>query len=93
MAVWYIRYSTWKGRTLYLEDIYVQPAHRGHKIGDLLLKAIAEQAIAINCKRICFQALEWNTPALNFYKKYEAEMDAEWINLMVLPERVLGNNY
>ena len=90
MALWYIRYSTWKGRSLYLEDIYVQPEFRGNKIGDKLLKAIAEQAIAINCKRICFQALDWNTPALNFYAKYGANQDAEWVNLVLEPEWVLG---
>jgi ribosomal protein S18 acetylase RimI-like enzyme len=68
----------------------VQPAFRGMKIGEKLLQSIAEEAIAIHCPRICFQALEWNTPALNFYSKYQAEQDAEWINLVVYPENVLG---
>jgi GNAT superfamily N-acetyltransferase len=79
-ALCYIRYSTWKGQTLYLEDLLVTEAMRGKGIGKLLFDKVLEDAKAKNFSRMTWQVLEWNTPAINFYKKYNATLDPEWVN-------------
>lgn len=79
-ALYYIRYSTWKGQTLYLEDIIVTEAMRGKGIGSLLFERILQEAKEKEFARVSWQVLEWNAPALNFYKKYNASLDPEWIN-------------
>ncbi len=79
-ALYYIRYSTWKGQTLYLEDIIVTEASRGKGIGKLLFDQLIEEARERNFKRIVWQVLEWNEPAIHFYKKYDAKFDPEWWN-------------
>jgi GNAT superfamily N-acetyltransferase len=80
MALCYIRYSTWKGPMLYLEDFYVQEAHRGQHIGHQLFEICLAHARNQGLAGICWQVLDWNEPALNFYRKYNAHLDAEWIN-------------
>lgn len=80
MALCYIRYSTWKGRCLYLEDIVVEEAWRGRGIGSLLFEEVIRQARDGDYAMLVWQVLDWNEPALNFYKKYGALLDAEWIN-------------
>lgn len=80
IALHYIRYSTWKGKMLYLEDIVVNEAMRGNGIGALLFEACIQLAKTHNYAGVVWQVLDWNEPALNFYKKYNAELDAEWIN-------------
>lgn len=82
-ALYYIRYSTWKGQAMYLEDIIVTEAMRGKKIGKLLFDQLIEEAKEKNFKRIVWQVLEWNEPAINFYKKYNAAFDPEWINCSI----------
>ena len=79
-ALYYIRYSTWKGQAMYLEDILVTEAARGKGIGKLLMDRLIEEAKEKGLKRIIWQVLEWNAPAINFYKKYPSHFDAEWIN-------------
>jgi GNAT superfamily N-acetyltransferase len=79
-ALYYIRYSTWKGQAMYLEDLIVTEAMRGQKIGKLLFDQLIEEAKEKKFNRIIWQVLEWNEPAINFYKKYNAEFDAEWLN-------------
>ncbi len=79
-ALYYIRYSTWKGQAMYLEDIIVTEASRGKGIGKLLFDQLIEEARERNFKRIVWQVLEWNEPAINFYKKYQANFDPEWWN-------------
>lgn len=79
-ALYYIRYSTWKGQAMYLEDILVTEAMRGKKIGKLLFDQLIEEAREKNFNRIIWQVLEWNEPAINFYKKYPTSFDPEWIN-------------
>ena len=79
-ALYYIRYSTWKGQVMYLEDIIVTEKSRGKGIGKLLFDQLIEEARARQFKRIVWQVLEWNEPAINFYKKYQANLDPEWWN-------------
>ncbi|MCC6288446.1 MAG: GNAT family N-acetyltransferase [Chitinophagaceae bacterium] len=79
-ALYYIRYSTWKGQAMYLEDILVTNDMRGKGIGNLLFERIFEEAKEKGFNRIAWQVLEWNEPAINFYKKYNTAFDGEWIN-------------
>lgn len=79
-ALYYIRYSTWKGQAMYLEDILVTQKMRGKGIGKLLFDRLIEEAKEKKFNRIIWQVLEWNEPAVNFYKKYNAKLDDEWIN-------------
>jgi GNAT superfamily N-acetyltransferase len=79
-ALYYTGYSTWKGRTLYLEDILVNESHRGKGIGALLFEAVMAEAKNRGVKRMDWQVLDWNEPAIQFYKKYNAKLDNEWIN-------------
>jgi len=82
-ALYYIRYSTWKGQAMYLEDIIVTEAMRGQKIGKLLFERLIEEAREKKFNRIIWQVLKWNEPAINFYKKYNAELDGEWFNCSI----------
>ena len=79
-ALYYIRYSTWKGQRMYLEDILVTEKMRGQKIGKLLFDRLIEEAKDKKLSGIVWQVLEWNEPAINFYKKYDTAFDDEWIN-------------
>ncbi|CCW66898.1 unnamed protein product [Phytomonas sp. Hart1] len=80
MALYYDRYSTWRGRLLYLEDFMVSKAYRGDGIGHQLFTAVLEHAKAKKYHGMTWQVLDWNEPALNFYRNHHAELDAEWIN-------------
>lgn len=82
-ALYYIRYSTWKGQAMYLEDILVTESMRGNKIGAMLFDRLIEEAKEKKFNRIIWQVLEWNEPAINFYKKYNAEFDPEWVNCSI----------
>jgi len=82
-ALYYIRYSTWKGQRMYLEDILVTEKMRGKKIGSLLFERLIEEAKEKKLNGIVWQVLEWNEPAINFYKKYNAHFDDEWINVSI----------
>jgi GNAT superfamily N-acetyltransferase len=82
-ALYYIRYSTWKGQAMYLEDILVTESIRGKGIGKLLFDRLIEEAKERGFKRIVWQVLEWNEPAINFYRKYNAAFDPEWVNASI----------
>lgn len=79
-ALYYTNYSTWKGKCLYLEDFYVIPELRGEGIGSLLFDEVVKIARKRGVKRMDWQVLEWNEPALKFYQKKDAVLDSEWIN-------------
>ena len=79
-ALYYIRYSTWKGQRMYLEDILVTERMRGKGIGGMLFDRLIEEAREKQLNGIVWQVLEWNEPALRFYQKYHAEFDNEWVN-------------
>ena len=82
-ALYYIRYSTWKGQRMFLEDIVVTEAMRGKGLGKLLFDVLINEAREKKLNGIVWQVLEWNEPAINFYKKYKANFDAEWINCSI----------
>jgi GNAT superfamily N-acetyltransferase len=82
-ALYYIRFSTWKGQRMYLEDILVTEKWRGKKIGQLLFDRLIVEAKEKNLHGISWQVLEWNEPAIKFYKKYNASFDAEWVNCSI----------
>lgn len=79
-ALYYIRYSTWKGQVMYLEDILVTQHMRGKGIGTLLFEKIIQEAKDKGFPRISWQVLDWNKAAIDFYKKYNASFDGEWLN-------------
>ncbi len=83
-AFYFFNYSTWKGRPgLYLEDIFVQPEFRGLGIGKALLQQVAAFAVERGCLRLQWEVLDWNTPAIEFYRAMEAEFLDEWRNVRV----------
>src|SRR6187431_532637 len=80
LSLYYWRYSTWKGTRLYLEDIIVTESERGKSIGKELFDRTMQHALDQNCTGMMWQVLDWNEPAINFYKKYGAKLDEEWTN-------------
>ena len=80
MAVCYERYSTWKGRRLYLEDIIVTEAARGHRIGEQLFRACVHHAVEKDYSGMLWQVLDWNKDAIRFYDRFGASYSAEWLN-------------
>ncbi len=83
-ALYYIRFSTWKGQRMYLEDFYVAEEMRGKGLGKLLFDRLVQEAKRRKLNGIQWQVLEWNESAINFYKKYNAVFDGEWLNCAVL---------
>ena len=83
MALFYPRYSTWKGPTIHLEDLIVQADKRQLKIGGKLYKKVIEHAYNLGVKRIEWNVLDWNTPAVDFYKSTGANVMNEWCNVQV----------
>jgi len=79
-ALYYIRFSTWKGQCMYLEDLLVTNEMRGKGIGAMLFDRLIAEAKQRGWNRIVWQVLDWNEPAINFYKKYNAKLDGSWLN-------------
>jgi ribosomal protein S18 acetylase RimI-like enzyme len=83
-ALYYIRYSTWKGQRMYLEDLIVTEKMRGQGIGKILLDKLIEVAREQKYSGIMWQVLDWNEPAINFYKKFNGvQFDGEWVNCCI----------
>jgi GNAT superfamily N-acetyltransferase len=83
-AFYFFSYSTWVGRKcLYLEDLFVQPAHRGRGAGIALMKALAAEAVAQECRRFVWQVLDWNEPAIAFYERLGARVLREWLTVRI----------
>jgi len=90
MALWYFAYSTWKGKVLYLEDIIVKKDFRGMGIGSLLFNELILLAAKHRAKRMQWQVLNWNEPAIRFYQKYGANLSSEWLNGSLTEEQILN---
>lgn len=90
IAFYYMAYSTWKGKMLYLEDFVVKEELRGHGIGKLLFKAYLEEAKKLNVSLAKWQVLDWNEPAINFYEKYNSTIEKEWFNGKILSKDFEG---
>ncbi|KAA8485334.1 L-amino acid N-acyltransferase YncA [Arcticibacter tournemirensis] len=82
-ALYYVRFSTWKGCRMYLEDLYITEDFRGLGIGKRLLETLMQEAREKGFNGITWQVLEWNEPAIKFYKRYNARFDNEWVNVSV----------
>ena len=80
MLLYYPVFSTWKGRSIYLEDFVVADSHRRKGIGQLLIDALVQEARAAQAKKIRWQVLDWNSPAIEFYKKISATLENSWID-------------
>lgn len=83
MALYYIRYSTWKGRRLYLEDIIVTENQRGKGLGKMLFDKVLTISKKKGYSGMVWQVLDWNEPAINFYKKYDAAIEDGWLNASI----------
>jgi len=88
IALYFIKYSTWKGKGLYLDDLIVTEKMRGNGIGKKLFDEIIAEAKRIKARQLHWQVLDWNTPAIEFYKKYGATIDAEWLDCKLSSERL-----
>ena len=80
MLLYYPVFSTWKGRSIYLEDFVVADSHRRKGIGQLLIDALVQEARSAKAKKIRWQVLDWNSPAIEFYKKISATLENSWID-------------
>jgi GNAT superfamily N-acetyltransferase len=88
MAIYFIKYSTWKGKGVYLDDIVVTESFRKQGIGAKLLDAVIRHSAELGANQLHWQVLDWNTPAIEFYKKYDVQFDAEWINCKMSAEQI-----
>ena len=88
LSLYYWRYSTWKGKRLYLEDIIVTENERGRGIGKLLFDRTMQKSLEENCTGMMWQVLDWNEPAISFYKKYGSKLDSEWVNCHLEAEQI-----
>jgi GNAT superfamily N-acetyltransferase len=88
LCLYYLAYSTWKGKMLYLEDLIVTEAYRRYGVGKKLFDVFAKRALELNAKRLKWQVLEWNEPAITFYRKLNANLDPEWINCNMTAEEI-----
>ncbi|MDO3628808.1 GNAT family N-acetyltransferase [Mucilaginibacter sp. BT774] len=89
-ALYYIRYSTWKGCRMYLEDLIVTESWRGKGVGKLLFDRLIIEAREMGFNGMTWQVLDWNEPAIKFYKKYEAALDGAWINGSLSKEQIMN---
>lgn len=90
ISLYYWRYSTWKGKRLYLEDIIVTESERGKGAGKLLFDRTMKFAVDEGCTGMMWQVLEWNEPAIKFYKKYDAKLDDEWTNCSLERDQLIA---
>jgi GNAT superfamily N-acetyltransferase len=89
IAIYFVKYTTWKGKGLYLDDLIVTEKYRGKGIGKKLLDAFMHQAKNSNAKQVHWQVLDWNTPAVDFYKKVGARVEEQWWDCKMDEEDIL----
>lgn len=87
-GLYYVRYSTWKGCRMYLEDFIITEKMRGRGIGKIIFDRLIEEALEKGFKGMNWAVLDWNEPAINFYKKYQASFDAEWFNVTLSEDQI-----
>ncbi|MBL7928810.1 MAG: GNAT family N-acetyltransferase [Bacteroidia bacterium] len=92
MAIYFVKYSTWKGKGIYLDDIVVSEKHRRKGIGKLLFDEVVREAARLDAHILHWQVLDWNTPAIEFYKKYNCSFESEWIDCKLHREQLLQFN-
>ena len=83
MSLYYFRYSTWRGKRLYLEDLIVTQSYRGRGTGRLLFEATIDKAKEQRCTGMVWQVLDWNQPAIKFYQTYTSDIDGQWMNVKI----------
>ncbi len=88
MILYYMAYSTWRGRMLYLEDFVVTESYRQYGVGQMLFDTFLEVARQKDCFLTKWQVLDWNTPAVNFYRKNEAFIEKEWWNGKIFIKKI-----
>jgi GNAT superfamily N-acetyltransferase len=88
IAIYFVKYSTWVGKGLYLDDLVVTEKMRGKGVGQKLFDAFMEEAKWINAKQVHWQVLDWNTPAIDFYKKMNASIEAQWLDCKMTEEQI-----
>ena len=93
LSFYFIRYSTWKGKFLYLEDFIVKEKYRKMRIGSELFEATIRICKTLNLNGMIWQVLDWNKPAINFYKKYDADISNEWLNGKLTKKQINAINY
>ena len=87
-ALYYVRYSTWKGSRLYLEDLIVTEEYRGKGIGKILFDRLFRETRELGFSGMVWQVLDWNEPAIKFYEKYGANIEAGWLNASLSKEQI-----
>jgi GNAT superfamily N-acetyltransferase len=88
IALYYFKYSTWKGRGIYLDDIIVTEQYRRKGVGTLLMDEMIRVAKIEKATKLEWQVLNWNDPAIEFYRKYQVYFDSEWINCMLSKDQI-----
>ena len=88
ISLYYIKYSTWKGKCVFLEDIIVTESHRKYGIGKKLFDEVVKVAKEMKARRMEWQVLEWNEPAIKFYEKVNSHFDGEWVNCKLSGEQI-----
>jgi len=88
LAFFYLKYSTWKGKAVYLEDLIVTEKYRRYGVGKILFDKIVQYCKENKAKRLEWQVLNWNQPAIDFYIKLDADLDDEWINGELTEEQI-----
>lgn len=88
IAIYYIAYSTWKGKYVYLDDLVVTEKYRQYGIGKKLFDAVGQFAKSAGANQLRWHVLDWNEPAINFYRKYSASLDPEWITCKLTKEQI-----
>jgi len=88
MALFFIGYSTWKGKMVFIDDLIVKQEWRNNGIGASLLNAVIEYADKINARVIKWQVLNWNKPAIDFYNRYSVSFDDEWIDCKMFKKQI-----
>jgi GNAT superfamily N-acetyltransferase len=89
-ALYYVRYSTWKGRRVYLEDLIVTEDYRGKGIGKLLFDQVIRETQELGYSGMVWQVLDWNETAIKFYNKYGSAIEAGWLNASLSKEQLLN---